>query len=227
MSEVKHVTKPTTYTEYPEDYPKPPYYPEYPDYPKPPYYPEPPDYPKPPYYPEPPDYPKPPYYGTVARGHFETPLGPRSPFLAGDIYATVHERGGVEPNTIIRTDTDWFVDIRWRLTGSLVPLICGKWCVHLFLESMGPGPELALPDPGPEVHIPLDPCGDGKYRYYFEVRKGVVKAEHCSTPYKLVVGITYLNACDQPGCIAGFVDGPMLQFYEAHKNGYKVPPHKE
>lgn len=39
-----------------------------------------------------------------------------------------------------------------------------------------------------------------------------VGGEHCSNPYKLVVTITYLTACGKLGPIAGFVEGPMVQF---------------
>jgi hypothetical protein len=150
-------------------------------------------------------------------GYFETPLGPNNPHLSGAIDAFVVQEegeGAVKPTRIIRVGSDWSVHIEWELTGQLAKLICGEWCVHLYLESMGPGPELKLPVNG--HHVPLDPCGDGKYEYWCRVRAGTVTAEHCSTPYKLVIGITYLNYCGKPGPIAGFVEGPILQFYEAH-----------
>jgi len=144
-------------------------------------------------------------------GKFEVSLP--HPQLFGEIYGEVYEVGGASPTSIIRTDQDWGVKIHWDLKGSLARFICGKWCIHLLLESMGPGPELKL-DPHRE-YFPLDPCGDGEYNFDFRVRRGVVKAEHCSSIYKLVVAVTYITPCDKPGPIAAFVEGPLLQFYEA------------
>ncbi|MBI3243100.1 MAG: hypothetical protein HYZ49_12475 [Chloroflexi bacterium] len=144
----------------------------------------------------------------MSKGNFEVSLP--EPYLGGDIYAEVYEVKGAKPTTIIRTDQEWGVKIHWELEGSLVPYICGEWCIHLCLESMGPGPELKLDHP----HVPLDPCGNGEYYSDFRVKPGIITGEHCSVPYKLVVTVTYLTACEKPGPIAGFVEGPILQFYE-------------
>ena len=146
------------------------------------------------------------------KGNFEVALP--EPYLGGDIYAEVYEVGGAKPTTIIRTDQEWGVKLHWDLKGSLAPFICGEWCIHLFLESMGPAPELKL-DPYPKYEMPLDPCGDGEYYFDFRVKPGIVTGQHCSNPYKVVVTVTYLNACHKPGPIAGFVEGPLVQFYEA------------
>lgn len=146
----------------------------------------------------------------MLKGNFEVSLP--APYLDGEIYAEVYEVGGARPTSIIRTDQDWGINLHWDLKGSLAPFICGRWCVHVFLESMGPGPELKI-DSNPK-YIPLDPCGKGEYYFDFRVPRGRVTGEHCSTPYKLVVTVTYLTACDKPGPIAGFVEGPLIQFYE-------------
>jgi hypothetical protein len=150
-------------------------------------------------------------------GYFETPLGPGNPHLAGQINSVVVVEKGdkaVEPTQIIRIDTDWSVHVEWELTGHLAKLICGHWCVNVLLESMGPGPELKLPNYSHEV--PLDPCGDGRYELWCDIRRGTVPAEACGTPYKMVVTITYFNECGKPGPIAGFYEGPILQFYDPH-----------
>ena len=143
-------------------------------------------------------------------GKFEVSGGPK--LLAGYIGAEIHEVGGVDPTTIIRIDQDWTVTMEWALTGALKSMICGNWCLNVDLESIGPGEELELPTP--ELHVPLDPCGDGKYCKKIRIPAGTVKTEHCSTPYKLVATVTYLNACGRPGPMAGFVEGPILQFYD-------------
>jgi hypothetical protein len=150
----------------------------------------------------------------MTTGYFETPVD-LAPALAGKIEADVFEVGGVKPTYIIRTNQDWYVDIHWELTGSIVPMICGEWCVHLVMESIGPGAELKLQDYDYPYYIPLDPCGDGKYHLQLDVKKDTIKPEHCSTPYKPVLVITYLTYCKKPGPIAGFVELPMLQFFDA------------
>lgn len=146
----------------------------------------------------------------MSKGNFEVSLA--KPYLAGDIFAEVYEVGGANPTSIIRADQEWGVKIRWDLEGSLAPFICGEWCLHLRLESLGPGPELKLDVPR---RIPLDPCGRGGYYYDFRVKPGRITSAHCSIPYKPVVTVTYYTACHKPGPIAGFVELPILQFYEA------------
>jgi hypothetical protein len=150
-------------------------------------------------------------------GYFETPLGPDNPHLSGRITSVVVAEEGqkaVEPTHVIRIDSDWSVLVAWEFIGHLTKLISGHWCLTVLLESMGPGPELKLPAYAQE--IPLDPCGDGQYEFRVNVEDHTVPTEACSTPYKLVVAITYFNQCGKPGPIAGFYEGPIVQFYDPH-----------
>lgn len=135
-----------------------------------------------------------------------------NPALAGTINAELYEVGGASPTTIIDYDQDWGITLDWQLTGSLVPFVCGTWCISLFFESIGNGPEFDLHH---DHEIKLDPCNGGKYHYDFKVRKGTVKKEHCGRPYKLVVAIVYETECHRPGPMAGFVELPMIQFYDS------------
>jgi len=148
----------------------------------------------------------------MSKGNFEVALP--KPYLTGDIYADIYEIGGANPTAIVRMDQDWGVNIHWDLKGSLAPFMCGEWCLHLRLESMGPGREIVLDAP---KRIPLNPCGEGSYEFDFRVGRGKIKAEHCSIPYKPVVTITYYTACHTPGPIAGFVELPIMQFYDPGK----------
>lgn len=147
----------------------------------------------------------------MSKGQFEVSLP--VPFLKGDIQAEVYEVGGASPVSIIRSDQDWGVKVRWQLEGSLLPFICGKWCIHLRLESLGTGRELTLEAP---KLIRLDPCGKGDYYLDFRVKRGIIKPEHCSTPYKPIVTITYYTECYAPGPFAGYVELPILQFYDVN-----------
>jgi hypothetical protein len=152
-------------------------------------------------------------YGAI-KGRFETSGALRAPYLTGEISAYLTESGGAEPVTIIRADQDWQVHVNWTLSGKLTEFVCGEWCLNLFLESIGPGDELKLPDG--YLHIPLDPKpGDNHYYETINIPAGRITAEMCSTPYKLVVTVTYLTPYKhQPGPMAGFVEGPVVQFYQ-------------
>lgn len=138
------------------------------------------------------------------------------PPLQGRMEATVLEgRENKRSNHVIRADQDWKVRVHWELSGALVPCICGYWCLSLFMESIGPGAELKLPER--EIEIPLDPCGNGEYWYDIEIPAHTIKDEHCSIPYKPVVALTYLDNCKHPGPMAGFCELPVLQFYRDEK----------
>ncbi|MDX2039654.1 MAG: hypothetical protein SF097_00310 [Acidobacteriota bacterium] len=146
----------------------------------------------------------------MAKGTFEVSL--TNPALSGTIEADVYEQGGVAPTTIIDYDQEWGVKIKWQLSGSLVPFICGSWCVSLYFESMGAGPEFDLH----RTHtLELNPCGSGKYDYDFRVPRGTIRKEHCGRPYKVVAAVTFVTKCGKPGPMAGYVEGPMIQFYES------------
>jgi hypothetical protein len=158
-------------------------------------------------------------------GKLETSLS--EPLLYGDVTAKIYEKEGAKPTTIIRTDQEWGVKINWELKGSLAEYICGEWCIRVCLESIGHGPERNW-----EYRIPLDPCGNGNYYYDFKFKPGDITADYCSTPYKPVVTVTYNSVCHVPGPIAGFVELPILQFYEADRprygnNGYENHPGKD
>ncbi len=147
----------------------------------------------------------------ATRGQFETSGPLASPYLSADIGAYITEVGGVDPTSIIRVDEDWKVHVNWILKGHLTEFVCGQFCISVYLESMGPGPELKVS----ELHIDLDPePGDNEYAVWLTVPAGTISADDCSTPYKLVTTVTYLTPKSRPGPMAGFVEGPILQFYQ-------------
>lgn len=139
---------------------------------------------------------------------------PSHPPLKGYLYAGIFE-GDYPSNNVIRTDQEWSVRLHWWLEGALRECICGYWCLNVHFESMGGGPEFSWPyEP---VKIALDPCGDGHYKYDFKFLPGLIKPQHCSVPYKLVVTLQYETPCYRPGPMAGFCELPMVQFYDSAK----------
>jgi hypothetical protein len=161
-------------------------------------------------------------------GNFETDL---DPLLSGTISANIHDE--VEPYSryvsIIEADDYWYVSARWCLTGPARRLICGYWCVRLFMESLGED-DLDVELTNDEGLIELNPCGDGCYEAHFTVKPYTIRVEHCGTPFKPVLTVQYLTLCRFPyktdeeweaasyckrylaGPIAGFVEFPVTQF---------------
>lgn len=139
------------------------------------------------------------------------------PLLAGTIGMEYHEEGEA-PSRIIDIKDDLLIDIKWGTYGSLVPYLCGYWCVQVFLECYGNcGVDFVKTAP----LIPLNPCGDGTYSATVTVPAGTipVPSGSCSCVCKFVCTVTYLTTCTdsngnyKPGAIAGMVEGPILQFY--------------
>lgn len=119
--------------------------------------------------------------------------------------------GGKDTNCIIDVGKPWSVDVWWSLHGSLRECICGIWCVSLHLESIGKAKEFSIP----HRDIKLNPCGTHHYHARIEGRG--LDPDDCTTPYKLVATISYKNLCGTPGPILGFVELPLVQFYESGK----------
>ncbi len=140
---------------------------------------------------------------------FETPL-PAGFFDVTMTGPTVHESGGAPPTTIIRTNQPWHVHVEWDTTGMLTGMITGNWDLHLYLESVGSGPEVDLTDPNEHI-IPLSP-GPSPRHYHFhpDVAAGAVPAG----PYRLALTLTYTDATGTPGPMAGYWEGPIIQFYQ-------------
>ncbi len=133
------------------------------------------------------------------------------------------------PTTILRADQPWRVQVEWKTTGLAAAALAGQFNVSAYLESLGPGGDLKLPVvPGPapdEVSVdllsgalaiqPAPTFFQREYRVQVNVPAGQVPTDaNRSRPYKLVVAITYSEPSGAPGPMAGFVEGPILQFYQ-------------
>jgi hypothetical protein len=137
--------------------------------------------------------------------------------LTGNISATVHEHGGVLPTTIIEIGTPWAINVSWSMTGTNFHMVAGTWHVHANLESIGPGRELSLVDfADPACSSLALPSADGNYFCHFDVPGNFLTpadVPHQSLPMKLVVVLTYRDVLGHLGPIAGYYEGPILQFY--------------
>ena len=120
----------------------------------------------------------------------------------------VLDPAGLQPTTIMRTTDTWHVQIAWRIDGIIANALAGTWQVRALLESIGPGFEGQV---GPTVPINLnvDPTAPRDYNVLITVPAGTPPAG----TYKLVVVINYFELTGQPGFMAGYQEGPILQFF--------------
>ena len=126
--------------------------------------------------------------------------------------ATVHEHTNpTVPTTVIATDQEWAVQVHWETRGHMSNHLPGTWCVNVWIESIGEGDEKKIG----WVHVPLSPGADPViYNAEITVPAGKVSVPpHQSTPFKLVTTVTYMWPNDIPGPMAGYIENPIIQFY--------------
>ena len=137
--------------------------------------------------------------------------------LSGDIVASVHEHGGIAPAQIIEIGTPWAINVNWSLKGANAHMVAGTWPGHPNRESIGPGPELSLGAFADSACPSLTlPNASGDYFCHFDAPAGLLTpadVPHQSLPMKLVVVLTYRDTLGHLGPIAGYYEGPVLQFY--------------
>lgn len=133
--------------------------------------------------------------------------------LNGDFSIVPRDPNGVVPQlTILRATDDWVVDVQWNISGSLAEFIGASktWTVTLLLESMGQGFE------GPIASYTTSALG-GLIQNYGPIPVSIPKNPmladgNTSKIYKLV-GVLTLADGATPLPVAGYAEGPMLQFY--------------
>lgn len=154
-------------------------------------------------------------------------------YIKSSVYEEDYPEGEHDSKTIIACDEDWYVEVEWKLWGSLMHHMCGYFCVCVYLESIGPGKDYSLPcdsDDKPCIEmIPMDPCGDGHYKVKCKVPAHYVDCGDCGQLYELGVTLTSLDQCKHPGKIAAYCKGPALMFYERTREGQytEQPPSEE
>ena len=134
-------------------------------------------------------------------------------FSVKDFAATVHEHTApvTSPATVIRADQEWAVFVTWKTFGTLSAHLPGTWHVGLFIESIGPGPELEIA----LQHVLLTP-GPGDITYSVDLvvpANALAIPNHQSIPFKVVTTVTFIWQDGTPGPMAGYLEGPIVQIY--------------
>ena len=151
-------------------------------------------------------------------GKCEFEVSPHICELTGRMEATLFEVGGYPPTGIIRTDQEWGVRVNWCIEGHLIHHLCGEFCICVYIECIGAGPEKTLKC----VRVPFDPCGNGCYSVDITIPAGAIDAgacQDCGQVCCLAVTLTSFDPCQKSGHIAAFCKGPCVMFtLPAHSN---------
>jgi hypothetical protein len=129
----------------------------------------------------------------------------------GSISAIVQDPSGQVPElTIIQIPDAWAVNVQWSISGAAVPAFAptAQWHVRVSLESLGPGLEAI-------VGQITEPMGAPALSHSYNRTINVPGNFPGLTPgaYKLTTVVTLENG-GVPCPLAGYVEGPVLQFYQ-------------
>jgi hypothetical protein len=144
-------------------------------------------------------------------------IDPDSLHLDGAVSVTVLDKD-LTPNHVLERDLPWSIKIDWFIKGVIAPAIGGDWLVTAYLESMGGGFEGQV---GPAISVPVSfapPTHLRKYTATISVPAGVPTqpVPPQSRAYMLTVTVTHSNTgggVTLQDKMAGFSEGPLLQFY--------------
>jgi hypothetical protein len=138
---------------------------------------------------------------------FETVFGA---LLSGSIKSKVADPTGINPPAnIIQTDDAWDVHVEWEIAGVAAPFLGGDWHVSVYVESIGPGPEMQL---GTTTTVPLATAAPAASRTY-STKVTVPAGTLPKGTYKLVALLNYSNG-GLPQEMAGFDTGTIIQLYD-------------
>jgi hypothetical protein len=117
------------------------------------------------------------------------------------------------PNHVISVRDGAYVCLHWWLTGELARLICGRWCVQVYLENLGRDVH-GCQDITLRKTVGTLKCNRGHYWLCIRIPPNRLNPSMCSCVYQLAVSIQLLDKCGKPVPFAGFCKGPLVQFYD-------------
>lgn len=148
-----------------------------------------------------------------------------APFFEGRAFVEVQDPTGVAPATIIQTDHGWQVNVSWRIDGNwantVIPTMSADWKVSVYAESLGAGAaeEKQIGDP---MSVPFSGgSASSPTRREYDVSVSVPASTAdpakglAEGAYRLVTIILAENAAGTPLEFAAFVEGPVIQQYDA------------
>jgi hypothetical protein len=145
----------------------------------------------------------------VTIGSFQIPNLLPPTLLAGAIEAAIVDPGG-NPPEVIKDGDPWSVEVKWNLTGLLVPTLAGKWSLRLNIEQLGGNNDLQWPAAPEEVA--LTPTS-GSYAKTVNGPTNLIALAPGATTFRVVAAVNYITAANTPGPLAGFVDCGIIQVF--------------
>lgn len=144
--------------------------------------------------------------------------------LTGDITIDIVDLDNLQPTTVVNCNSGAEVRVHWDIHGHLKKHLCGKWCVCVHLESIGPGPEISVKEPC--AQLDWETCNDGGWDYVVTIPKDLDEAQSaeicdeskCGRLYQIAVTLTSRNGCDEPGHIAAYCKGPCIMFFSGEES---------
>jgi hypothetical protein len=121
---------------------------------------------------------------------------------------TLVVNGNSTGNTIIDLNDPWSVDVNIHVDDPS-NTFAGAWEVHLFVESMGPGPEVSVAAP---VLVAAAP-GTRDYTATFPIagNSPVLSGPPAiSSVYKLISVIEHRNTLGAETTVSGVIEGPLV-----------------
>jgi hypothetical protein len=126
--------------------------------------------------------------------------------LDAEILSVVTNEFDKDPNRVLELGQPWEVTGEWRVWGLDATAIGGTWELKVFLESMGAGFEGQVGS----ATVTVLPAADQTY-------KQLISITGANPPdpalYKLVILIQHVNTLGKKTRMAGFAEGPYLEFY--------------
>jgi hypothetical protein len=132
--------------------------------------------------------------------------------LSGNIVSLVTDpTAPATPQTIIEKDAPWRVAVDWNLSGPLAPFMAGEFTVKTYVEDIaGTTFDGQI---GPTMVVNLNEAAPTNNRQYH--RDFIIPAATVPVGvYRLTTILTYANL-GVPMELAGFVEGPLVQIYNA------------
>ncbi len=122
---------------------------------------------------------------------------------------TIEAREGSSrnPTHIIAADENWDIQVEWTAPFSVSE--GDIWNLTLYLETIGKGPQIQIPE-GDPLDIPVQSSfGSSTYRHEVKIEAG----DMSSGVYKVLAVLSYKRKDSSEPPIIGIMEGPILQVY--------------
>ena len=137
--------------------------------------------------------------------------------LSGEILEVAVFDKDMDPNHVLQDNLEWYITVKWQVSGLCAPGLGGDWHIRVNLESMGEGFEGTL-------NTQIEPVNSApiatirKYETTINLPKPEEVDGLIAGTYKLVLIITHTNTGagqTKRTRMAGFYEGPLLDFVDA------------